>query len=368
MLNLSRLHNNFSNLYSFFPRYLNKNGFAFPPLKVTFAVTRKCNQRCEMCHFSSRESSARSEKQSDFELTFTEFTSIIKQIPSYCLISFTGGEPFIRSDFMEIFEEACKYHKVMLISNGTLMNEERIKRLIKASLRNFFWNGLFLLDISIHGLQEEHDAITQTEGSFEKVCENIKMFQYYKKRKGVKFPLLDLKAVILQKNADSLSKIFKLAEDLEFNSCTFRLFRYQFSPDRVYLNIDGERAPNYDLLERIDFPQIDILRNELEKIKEMSMASKVKLRFLPDLQISEIIKHYSSKQEILEYKCHSPWMSFNVNPQGIVIPCYYYGVGDARKESFKEIWKGKKFRRFRCQLKNKGIFPACMGCSLLIQN
>jgi len=366
MIDLIKLHHLAANWYSLLPRYIGNNGFAFPPLKATFTLTHKCNQKCEMCYIGHQEKGAQEQVHRDYELTAKEFSLIIRQIPRYCLISFTGGEPFLRGDFIDIFKEACKHHKVLLITNGTLMNEEVIKNLIKASLRNILGHGLFSLNISILGMKEEHDVVTQTKGSFEKVCENVRMFQYYKKREKSEFPLVDFKAVILRENVQCLSKIFKLAETLEFNSCTFGLFRYQFSPNCTYVKKNNERISDYNSINRIEFPRVDILSGELEKVRQLSIGSRVKLRFSPDISISEIIKHYSNKQDVSEYICYLPWMAFYVDPRGDVLPCFYYKVGNLRKEPFKKIWNGLEMKGFREELKRKGIFPACAGCCFAI--
>jgi len=38
-------------------------------------------------------------------------------------------------------------------------------------------------------------------------------------------------------------------------------------------------------------------------------------------------------------------------------------VGNIREGSFKEIWNGEEYRRFRRIVKERGFFPVCPKCT-----
>ena len=61
---------------------------------------------------------------------------VIDQLPFYAIATLVGGEPLIRRDFVEIFAYLSKkiMHKVHVVSNGILINDEIINAFIKYKL------------------------------------------------------------------------------------------------------------------------------------------------------------------------------------------------------------------------------------------
>lgn len=97
---------------------------------VYFAVTNKCNLNCEFCSMKSNPSESR-----ENDLNLEEIKNII--IPKLEEINpkrivLTGGEPIVREDIIElidIFSDKFGKRKIILQSNGLLVNENLVKQI-----------------------------------------------------------------------------------------------------------------------------------------------------------------------------------------------------------------------------------------------
>ncbi|MCJ2512598.1 MAG: radical SAM protein, partial [Candidatus Thermoplasmatota archaeon] len=97
-------------------------------LIASWNVTNKCNLFCEHCY---REAG----KESKHELTTREGFSLLDEIAKagFKLMVFSGGEPFMREDIMDIlwYAKRCGF-EVIIYSNGSLIDEriaEELSRL-----------------------------------------------------------------------------------------------------------------------------------------------------------------------------------------------------------------------------------------------
>lgn len=93
------------------------------PINVILELTPDCTLNCVMCymHVSGKEKVRRGH-----EYTTEEWISIGKQAiaAGAMQISFTGGEPFLRQDFREIYTELHKHGLILaILTNATLIDE-----------------------------------------------------------------------------------------------------------------------------------------------------------------------------------------------------------------------------------------------------
>jgi MoaA/NifB/PqqE/SkfB family radical SAM enzyme len=105
------------------------------------------------------------------ELTCQEFCNILDQIVDEgCLwLLLTGGEPFIRSDFIDIYTHAKKKgFLITLFSNGTTITPRIADYLAD-------WRP-FSLEISLYGsTQETYERITGITGSHSRCMHGIEL-------------------------------------------------------------------------------------------------------------------------------------------------------------------------------------------------
>lgn len=136
--------------------------------KVHIELTYRCNYKCVHCynpHHAGFES----------ELSLTQWISILQQLAQRgcSLITFTGGELFVRKDIAEILHTAAELGFTMrLNTNASLLNAEKLAGLetIRPFLQSF--------DISFYGADaESHDAVSKREGSYAKTLDAALLLQ-----------------------------------------------------------------------------------------------------------------------------------------------------------------------------------------------
>jgi MoaA/NifB/PqqE/SkfB family radical SAM enzyme len=83
---------------------------------------------------------------------------------------FTGGEPFLHKDLFELIEATLKQGPLTILTNGTLISENRAKRLAEIAQ-----NSEYNLDlrISIDGLTPEENDEIRGAGAFQKIITSV---------------------------------------------------------------------------------------------------------------------------------------------------------------------------------------------------
>ncbi len=142
-----------------------------PKLLLQWHITEHCNLRCEHCY---------QETYSGKELEFSELLDVLGQFKdllsimrkengrAYGHITITGGEPFMRSDFLgllDILSANRKYFSFAILTNGSSIDD-----VMAGSLRKL--NPAFI-QVSMEGSKSTHDSIRGT-GNFEKTVSAIK--------------------------------------------------------------------------------------------------------------------------------------------------------------------------------------------------
>lgn len=137
------------------------------PVAMTFAVTYKCQCNCRHC------SAGRHLRNDLPDLSTKEAKALIDQSQNLgvSIITFTGGEPLLRDDIYELISYVDKRKAIpILFTNGLLLSEENIEKLVNA--------GLYSLFVSIDSpIPEEHDQLRGMAGLFESAILGIKRMQ-----------------------------------------------------------------------------------------------------------------------------------------------------------------------------------------------
>ncbi len=160
------------------------------PIVVTWAIAGKCNYKCRYCQEWKRRGK---------ELNTREAITIIDVLASLGTkrISFSGGEPLMRSDIGKLVDRAWeKEISSVITSNGSL---------VPAKLREL--KNLALLKLSIDGSKRVQEAL-RGKGTFEKVIEAIKAAQK-EKIKTV------FNTVITRQNLGEVDFLLTLAEQFK---------------------------------------------------------------------------------------------------------------------------------------------------------
>ncbi len=130
-------------------------------------LTNQCNLSCPHCYMFSG-------KARDGEMTTEEIIKLLhdyKTIAKGSNVTFSGGEPTIRSDFDVIVKKAAEFGlKVKILSNGVLLTNERVAQLSSC---------IDSVQVSIDGFSEDSNSKVRGKGHFEKALSAIKTLISY---------------------------------------------------------------------------------------------------------------------------------------------------------------------------------------------
>ena len=186
------------------------------PLRVMFELTYRCNFRCRHCYVPQS-------YRKYNELKTKEVFSLLNQLKDIgCFyLGFTGGEPFIREDLIEILWYARKKgFELIIYTNGSLINEK-----IASQLERLRPNKV---DITIPAMSKDaFERITGVSGSRDKVFKAIDLLH----TNGVN---LGFKTCVLKENEDEIKGIQEFANSL---GALHRL------DDMLSPRLDGSKEP-----------------------------------------------------------------------------------------------------------------------------
>lgn len=170
-------------------RYLRNRIFGYP-LMVTIETTQYCNAGCDFCNCW----------RTDLSPPLGDPVDMISTLKPL-ILGLTGGEPLIRKDLPEVIhniKQSTRWIYTYIVTNGSLLTEEKADRLFEA--------GLDQLSISINFLDDRLDEERKLDGLFAHVAELVPVLT--KKGYNILF-----NSVIMADNLDQISLIPKRAYD-----------------------------------------------------------------------------------------------------------------------------------------------------------
>ena len=288
-------------------------------------ISYLCNLECPTCFRWTS-------KPDEHELTAEEWKGVLAKLKDWLgtfNLTFTGGEPFLRKDILEIFKFASQNGIVtQVVSNGSFIDKALAKRIVAS--------GLDGLTISLNSMNPEiHNKTRGTSGAFNEVMTAI---DNLKDRKGMR---LSLSTTVVKDGIDGLIEVIKFAKARGIYGVNFQ----PIMPATILpvFNKDGEAkkssvgTPYRDLLKDKDASHVDNVFNRLLSMKEQGY---------PILNSSDHLKEIAkylkdpTNPEILEKVCKVGVKNFNIDPFGNVRLCSIMEiVGNLRNDLPGEIWR-----------------------------
>ena len=172
-----------------------------------------CNVRCTFCYYT--------EHKSIDEFPIERLKKELQLGREYGAldVDFTGGEPTIRRDLPELlsFARDLGYRDICIISNGQMLaNHSYVEHLAKSGLNDVL--------LSIHGLNETYERLTQVRGSFKKItqaADNVNAL-------GIK---LRTNTTVVKPNFKELPEIASYLLNLKPEAVNFIMFNPWYSPE-----------------------------------------------------------------------------------------------------------------------------------------
>lgn len=306
-------------------------------LIMQWHITNRCNKRCSHCYqedYKGKEFSIDNLKEVVYE--YLELLDEYNKITNQNIkgqINITGGEPFIRKDIWELFDlfkEYNKYFDFGVLTNGSLLNEEVVKKLKSYNPR--------IVQVSLDGSKETHNKI-RGENSYNEVVKALKLLKKYNIYSLVSFTANN-------KNYKEFRKVVRIAK------------KYKASKvwtDRM-VPIGAGNAGEVKTLNKDEVVEyINLIRKEQKNL--FNIFSKTKISGERSLQF---LNGVSSS-----YKCSAGDGLIILLENGDVMPCRRLPIiaGNIEKTSLKEIYfNSEVFQNLR---KFKEIPKGCSKCEFL---
>ena len=307
------------------------------PLRGTIEVTRRCPLSCVHCYNNLPIADPQARRT---ELSYEEHCRIVDEIvEAGCFwLVYTGGEIFIRPDFLDIYKYAKKQGLLItLFTNAVVINEK-----IADSLAEY---PPHFIEITLYGhTKETYERITGNPGSFERCMRGIHLLM----ERGLP---LKLKTMVITLNKHEIWEMKRFVEEdlgLEFRYDAMINPRLDGCHDPLALRLSPEEVVKLDL-------------HDPERLVEWNRFCEhhVGPRLDPE-QANDL------------YQCGGGIGSFAIDPSGKLSLCVMSASDtyDLKQGSFREGWEDfilsvrqKKIIRqtkcFSCEIKEMcGMCPA----------
>ncbi len=272
------------------------------PLHVDIEVTDACNLRCIMCVHGSGEPL----KTGLIDHEFAK--EMIRQVAAggvYSIKFNWRGEPSLYKRLPELITYAKEQgiREVQINTNGLPFNKELIDKVVAA--------GLDRVIFSIDGNSAETYETIRVGGDFEKLVNIVESFIETRKRLKSVTPFIRVQMVRMQSNCHEVTGFIE---------------RWQGRVNDIRISDVTDRGQG----------------DRLSVGDQVAVGRQI---------------------------CPQPWLRLVVSREGLVMPCcsdWYCRmvVGDANNESLKDIWHGKKMKKFRKAVRTGKLndFEPCRSC------
>jgi len=208
------------------------------PLSAQLELTYRCGLECVHCYCKGLENKGK-------ELSTGEWKKILDDLVKEGIVylTFTGGDPLAREDFLELYAYAReKAFLTSIFTNAQSLTSECLDHLSKSPP--------YSIEVTLNGItQGTYESITQVSGSFAKATENIR------KIKEENIPLF-LKVNCLKQNKHEVGLIKAFVD--KFLGGEPGKFHFKYDP-MVYPRLNGDKTPcKY----RLSFDELSEIRKQ----------------------------------------------------------------------------------------------------------
>ncbi len=334
---------------------INKPFKLIAPFLVVWNYTGACNLHCQHCYQSAA-------RPLPNELNLDEKLAIVDQLAENDVVAlaFSGGEPLLAPDFFEVASYASRKNLyVNLATNGTLLTEETVDRLVEIGIKYIEIS----LDAATPGI---HDNFRGAAGAWNRTVEGIK-------NAAVRDELfVCIASTITRHNLGEVNALIDLANELGAK----RFLAFNFIPTGNAVNIkDADLTP----VMREEVLKILYKRLKRGGLEVMTTAPQFARICMSNSKNTIAVAHFgvgetADKTRMLaEFigGCGAGRLYCAIQPDGIVTPCVYIPIviGNLRKEKLSDIWENsatlKTLRRRDNLLDNCGkcdFKNVCGGC------
>ena len=307
--------------------------------KLSCAVwefTLACNLNCIHCGSSAG-------KKRDDELTTEEAVKLCEDLKKTgCLgVALMGGEPFLRKDFLQVASKIRQLGmELSVITNGTIVDEEIIKKLAPLSPR--------AVAVSIDAAAPEiHDHIRGRAGAYADSWKFIGLALKYN------LPV----SVITTVHKMNIGELSKMRAQLKGRGIAWQM---------QTAGSEGRRFSKDLLLDEEDFYSVGLF---VESTRRNYPADEMPVIGAHDLGFNSVMLKNTSLQEKWE-GCQAGISVLGIRSNGDIFGCLSinddkYIEGNARKTGVCELWNNPASFAYSRYFKAEQAGPNCVSCKHL---
>jgi MoaA/NifB/PqqE/SkfB family radical SAM enzyme len=319
------------------------------PVCLYLETTNRCNLRCETCPRTFEE------LEPPADMSWDLFTRIVDQFPDTDRFVLHGvGEPMMVPELprmIRYLKDRGAY--VLFNTNGTLLTLRKGRELIDA--------GLDELRVSLDAAEPTAFKMVRGTDTFDRIVANVGAFTAMQRKLNLAAPRVSLWLTGLKETLAQLPAFVQLAHRLGINEVYLQ--RLVYFPEGQSL-----ARPESSLFERLDDEQTSVIR-EAEKL-----AQRLGIRFNASGATHPSASLHSKTPTRPWSLCSRPWTLMYFTAHGRALPCcvapfslrgyHTFTLGDATRQTLREIWNGTKYRGFRRALLSDHPHAACADCGL----
>lgn len=308
---------NYLHLLHAFNKYKRGSIYHHPPLPFALSIepNNSCNFNCPACPVGNN-----SLTRPTGEMSVEELNNIIEQTSKHLfhINLYFQGEPLLHPKINEMLSLTNK-HKIFscVATNGSLL-KQKYRDVARADH----------IIVSVDGLTQDSYSIYRKGGELEQIRQGIEKLSNYKKEHSLKTPYIEIQCLATSYNEKEWSQLSNWAKQIGANKARIKSLQ-------IYDKSDAHLLPKNDKYSRY-------------KINEKG-----------SLEIKSNLHNY----------CWRMFSSAVITWDGNVLPCCFdknaeYIMGNINKTSFREIWYGSKYQKFRKDIAlNRLQIAMCNNCS-----
>lgn len=329
------------------PRYLLRYFGVASPI-VVWNVTKQCNLSCRYCYEGA------TLLPSKDELSYDEATKLMDGLKemNIPLLVFSGGEPLARGDIFDLFAYARSIGLPFILStNGTLITQDMAKRIKNA--------GVSYVGISIDGLEDMHDEMRGSKGSFHKSIEGLR----YLIGEGIK---TGIRITVTKPNLEEIGNVLDIAVDEGVP---------RFTVLQLVYSGRGDKFKRWDINKKERRELIGYLVKRAGDLKAIRSATEIVTadNYTDGIYIFNHIKRNNpsaakdaEKLLLRQSGCPAAEKLMDIDYKGDVHPCPYWTtktLGNVKNKKIGEIWVDKT-NEFLAAMRDKTshLKGKCGGC------
>ncbi len=290
---------------------------------VVWNITQRCNLACAHCYLDATDRAASGELTTDEARVFIDDVAAMDSP----VLLFSGGEPLMRPDLMELGRYAkAAGLRIVISSNGTLVTPELAREIADV--------GFAYVGVSIDGMPATHDEFRRKKGAFDAAIAGIRNCLAAGVKAGIRLTLnrhnaADLDAVLDIVEREGIPRFCMY--HLVYAGRGREIVADDLAPEETRRVVEHLLDRTKDWHHRGIVTEILTTDNHADGILILDRVAAEQ----PDRldEVRELLRRHGG--------CSAGTKMANVDARGNVHPCQFWGhvsLGNVRERPLSEIW------------------------------